>query len=149
MKQEGWLWSLAGLAAAGAAYGLAVRPWHMRWGATDSEVEAALPGDEFVPHPTWKATHAISIDAPPEEVWPWIVQIGQDKGGFYSYTWLENAAGCHMRNADRIVPAFQQVAVGDKVWLHPHVPPLPVLLVEPERALVMGSNTAEKGTWGL
>jgi len=84
----------AALAAAGAgalaAYVLAVRPWHLRWGATDEEVSRPMPGDELVAHPNVLSTHAITINAPVEEVWPWLVQIGQDKGGFYSYSWLEN-----------------------------------------------------------
>ena len=106
----------AALAAAGAgtlaAYALAVRPWHVRWGATDEEVNERLPGDELVRHPNVEATHAVTIKAPAEEVWPWLVQIGQDKGGFYSYSWLENLAGCRLRNADRIVPEFQRLKVG-------------------------------------
>jgi hypothetical protein len=136
-------------AAACAAYLIAVRPWHLQWGATQEEFDRALLGDEWTPEPTDTATHAITIQAPISAVWPWLVQVGQDKGGFYSYTWLENLVGCHMHNADRILPEFQTLKVGDKVWLHPKAPPLPVLFVEPERALVLGSNTDEPGTWGF
>src|SRR5690242_10440737 len=107
--------ALLGLGAA-IAYALVFRPWHLRWGATDEETTETLPGDALVPHPKSQATHAITIHAPVAEVWPWLVQVGQDKGGFYSYTWLENLVGCQMRNADRIVPQFQQLQVGDKVW---------------------------------
>lgn len=141
------------LAAAGvgalAAYVLRVRPWHLRWGATDEEVCERLPGDELVEHPNVEATHAITINAPVEEVWPWLVQIGQDRGGFYSYSWLENLVGCRLRNADRIMPEFQQLSAGDTVRLHPQAPPLPVLICEPTRALVLGSNTKSPGTWGF
>ena len=143
----------AALAAAGAgalaAYVLAVRPWHVRWGATDEEVGERLPGDELVPHSNVEATHAITVDAPVAEVWPWLVQIGQDKGGFYSYAWLENLVGCRLRNADRILPEYQQLQVGDAVRLHPQAPPLPVLICEPPRALVLGSNMDTPGTWGF
>ncbi len=143
----------AALAAAGAGalatYVLAVRPWHLRWGATDEEVNERLPGDELVPHPNVAATHAITIDAPVEEVWPWLVQIGQDKGGFYSYSWLENIVGCRLRNADHIMPEFQQLQVGDAVRLHPDVPPLPVLICEPPRTLVLGNNVERPGVWGF
>ena len=141
----------AAVAAAGAAaaYVYAVRPWHLRWGATDEEVNGRLPGDELVPHPNVVATHAITIDAPVEEVWPWLMQIGQDKGGFYSYTWLENLVGCHMRNAGRIMPEFQHLQVGDAVRLHPQVPPLPVLICEPPRTLVLGNNMERPGAWGF
>ena len=137
------------LASAAAIYGLVLRPRHLRWGATDSEMTEWLPGDEITPSANSIATHAITIDAPPEEVWPWIVQIGRDKGGFYSYSWLENLVGCQLRNADRVVPEFQELSVGDPVWLHPKVPPLPVLIVKPGEAIVMGSNTSEPGTWGF
>lgn len=132
-----------------AAYVMQVRPWHLRWGATDEEVRERLPGDELVDSPSTEATHAITVEAPVGEVWPWLVQIGQDKGGFYSYTWLENLVGCRMHNAGRIMPEFQRLQVGDTVRLHPKVPPLPVLICDPPRALVLGSNTNSPGTWGL
>ena len=141
------------VAAAGAgalaAYVLAVRPWHIRWGATDEEVTEKLPGDELVERPNVEATHAIDINAPVAEVWPWLVQIGQDKGGFYSYAWLENLVGCQLRNADRVLPEFQHLNVGDTVRLHPQAPPLPVLICEPPRTLVLGNNMEFPGTWGF
>ena len=143
----------AALAAAGAGalatYVLRVRPWHLRWGATDEEVSERLPGDELVEHPNAEATHAITIDAPVAEVWPWLVQIGRDRGGFYSYAWLENMAGCQLKNADRILPEFQRLSVGDTVRLHPQAPPLPVLICEPPRTLVLGNNMDYPGTWAF
>lgn len=141
--------ALAAACAGAAAYVYAVRPWHVRWGATDEEVGERLPGDELVEHPNVEATHAITINAPVEEVWPWLVQIGQDRGGFYSYAWLENLVGCRLHNADRIVPEFQQLKAGDTVRLHPHAPPLPVLICEPPRTLVLGNNMDYPGTWGF
>jgi hypothetical protein len=149
MRRDRLLRFSAALVAAGAAYVVAIRPWHLRWGATNAEVEAALPGDDLTPEPVKQVTHAITIQASASAVWPWLAQIGQTKGGCYSYTWLENLVGCQMHNADRIVPEWQSVQVGDEVWLHPKAPPLPVVLVEPERALVLGSNTANLGTWGF
>jgi hypothetical protein len=137
----------AGTALAGlTAYAMVIRPRHLRWGATDEEFHEALPGDEVVPHPEHHDTHAITIAAPVTAVWPWLVQMGQNRGGFYSYTWLENLAGCRMRNADRIVPAWQHLEAGDQVWLHPKAPPLPVLRVEPDQAIVLGGPT---GTWAF
>lgn len=131
----------AGLAVAGAgalaAYVWAIRPWHLRWGATDEEVEGQLIGDEVAPSPKLKATHAITINAPATDVWPWLVQMGQTRGGFYSYTWLENLVGCHMRNADEIDPDWQELKVGDKVWLHPKAPPVEVHHIEPGQAIVL------------
>jgi hypothetical protein len=139
---------LAGIAAL-AAYIYAVRPWHLRWGATPEEATEPLPGDELVPYPKATATHAITINAPVMYVWSWLAQMGQDKGGFYSYTWLENMVGCHMNNADRIVPEFQRLHEGDMVRLHPKAPPLPVEICEPFKAIVLGSNTQNPGTWGF
>ncbi|HSE26570.1 MAG TPA: hypothetical protein VLB68_33185, partial [Pyrinomonadaceae bacterium] len=128
-----------GIAGAGAvaAYVWGIRPWHLRWGATDEEVQEHLIGDELAPSPKLKATHAITINAPATDVWPWLVQMGQTRGGFYSYTWLENLVGCHMRNADEIDPEWQELKVGDKVWLHPKAPPVEVHNIEPGRAIVL------------
>ena len=102
-----------------AVYLLLVQPWHLRWGATDDEVQRLLPGDEIMPDPDYECTHAITIHAPREDVWPWLVQIGQDRGGFYSYTWIENLLGMDIHNVDRIVPQWQHLKVGDRVGLAP------------------------------
>jgi hypothetical protein len=88
--------------SAGIAYWFGLRPWHIRWGATDDELARPLPGDEIVPRPRKWSTRAITIDAPAEVVWPWLVQIGQGRGGLYSYDWLENLAGCDIHSADRV-----------------------------------------------
>ena len=101
------------LAYVGAA--ILTRPWHSRWGSSRAELVAALPGDELVPDAQYTIQHAVTIDAPPEAVWPWLVQLGQDKGGFYSYAWLERLIGDDIHNADRINPAWQTVRPGDLV----------------------------------
>jgi len=93
-----------------------IRPWHLHWGATHLDRIAVLPGDALSPYATAVVTHAVNIDAPAEAVWRWLVQIGQDRGGFYSYSFLENLAGCDMHNTFRIVPEWQQRAIGDTVW---------------------------------
>jgi hypothetical protein len=116
-ERPSWL-ALAGVVAL-TAYVVVLRPWSRRWGTSPDERRMTLPGDEQVPRPGVAMTRAVTIDAPPERVWPWIAQIGQDRGGFYSYTFLENLAGCRMRNADRIHPEWQHRAVGDTVPLHP------------------------------
>ncbi|MGJ7440475.1 SRPBCC family protein [Aquipuribacter sp. MA13-6] len=92
-----------------------VTPWHRRWGATDEEAGLPLPGDGFVEEPSGQVTRAITIDAEPGAVWPWVVQIGADRGGFYSYDWLENLFGLGIRSSDVVVPEWQQRAVGDLV----------------------------------
>ncbi|MBD3265886.1 hypothetical protein GF373_04390, partial [bacterium] len=102
------------------------RPWRTRWGTPRTEQTDSFPGDEFNPHPQWCYTHAITIHAAPREVWPWIAQLGQDRGGFYSYEGLENLFKCHIRNADCIVAEYQTRAVGDEVRLHPNMPGLPI-----------------------
>jgi hypothetical protein len=88
------------------------RRWHLRWGATDDEVAVAMPGDELVSEPSFNATRGITIDAPPEAVWPWLVQIGYGRAGFYSYDVFDNAA---RPSAERILPEHQQPKVGDWV----------------------------------
>jgi len=110
--------STAGVVATGL-YALKVRPWMLQWGATRAESEVTLPGDELAPRPGVGPTRAVTIDAPAEAVWPWLAQVGQDRGGFYSYEWLENLAGCRMRNAERIHPEWQRREIGETVLLHP------------------------------
>lgn len=114
-----------------------LRSWRCKWGATDEEVKSKLPGDELMTHPKWGFTHAVTIKAPVAEVWPWIVQLGQGRGGFYSYEFLENLVGCDIHNADRIIPEFQQLRVGDGIKLAVKSPEFPVAVVEPNHALVL------------
>src|SRR6185312_12011565 len=111
-------------------------PWMGRWGTTADERRAALPGDELVPAPGIAIDHGVTIEAPAERSWPWLAQIGQDRGGFYSYEWLENLAGCRMRNADRIHPEWQEREIGERVMLHPSYG-LRVACFEPNHALVL------------
>jgi hypothetical protein len=132
------------IGAAGLAYFLFARPWHLRWGATAEELTATLPGDAICPDSAGQVTHAITIDAPPEKVWPWILQIGQDRGGFYSYTALENMIGCEMQNTDHVVPEWQTRAVGDTVWFatpkhFDGQARMIAAIVEPQRALVLAT----------
>lgn len=127
-------------------YAFLVQPWHMRWGATDAEIALALPGDPFIPPTTIVSTRAITIHAPPAQVWAWLVQLGQEHGGFYSYDWLENLFLAQMHNADRIVPAWQHPQVGDRVTMMANPPPMSIaqiVLIEPERMMVL------KGGWAF
>jgi hypothetical protein len=89
-----------------------LRHWHVRWGATDEEVAAAMPGDLLVAKPSFAATRAITIDAPPEAVWPWIVQVGFGRAGFYSYDLFDNAC---RPSATSILNEHQEPRVGDLV----------------------------------
>ncbi|HEX7974849.1 MAG TPA: hypothetical protein VF498_10600, partial [Anaerolineales bacterium] len=126
-------------AAATAAYILAVRPWHEAWGAGKTELARSLPGDDLVPQPKVNATHAITISAPASAVWPWLVQIGEGRGGFYSYTWIEKMMGANIENSERILPEYQQLKVGDIVPFYQKSGP-PVAAIEPGRYLVIGGR---------
>jgi hypothetical protein len=106
----GWTW------LAYASVIAAFRPVSLQWGTTDAERTAALPGDEV--HPlgaSYRIDHAITIQAPAAAVWPWLVQLGEDRGGFYSYDWLERSFGDDIRNADRIHPEWQRRQLGDTI----------------------------------
>jgi len=124
-------------------------PWMDRWGATDEEIAAAYPGDELLPEPASFVNRAITINAPPEYIYPWIVQLDARKGGWYSYTWLETyLLNCPMVNADRIHPEWQNLKVGDKVRMCPNEPAPPpyiVAQIHPNQAIVMGHQ--ENGEW--
>ncbi len=106
------------------------------WGATDNEVEKTLPGDDLISEPAFQATRAITIDAPPEDVWPWLVQLGDRRGGLYSYDWLDILFGyLEGPSATEIIPEFQHVEEGDHISLRKGGD-LIVKQIEPERALV-------------
>lgn len=90
-----------------------------RWGATDAEVTDAVPGDELVADPVLGYTRAITIEVPPERVWPWLVQMGRGRGGLYSFDGLENLVGCDIHSADQVLPELQQLEVGDLIRLGP------------------------------
>jgi hypothetical protein len=105
-------------AAAGTAFVTVYRPWHMRWGATDEEVAAAMPGDELLPVAEFHPTRAITIAARPEQIWPWIVQIGFNRAGFYAYDLLDNLA---KPSAECIIPELQDPKIGDWIPMSPTV----------------------------
>jgi hypothetical protein len=119
-----------------AAYILFARPRHLRWGASARECEASLPGDDLIVSPDLVATRAITVRASAGRVWPWIAQLGQGRGGFYSYDFLENLAGCDIHSADRIVPEWLDIKIGDEIKLAPAVG-LEVIALEPGRSLVL------------
>lgn len=111
-----------------------------RWSAVPAEVSAAMPGDDQVPFPQMTSTRALTIDAAPDEVWAWLVQIGQGRGGFYSFDSLENLVGCHIHSATAIDPELQDLRAGDIVRLAPgQAPCYRVTLVDPPRSLVLVS----------
>lgn len=132
-------------------------PWYTRWGTRAEERREPLVGDGIVPCPRNGYTLGITIRAAPAEVWPWLVQMGQGRGGFYTHEWVENLLGADIHNADRIVPELQDLAVGEKVRLTPDpylgLPgqTMNVAEVRPQRSLVYRQTlpSGGTGTWAF
>lgn len=113
-------------------YSRFIRPWHLQWGATDAEAQMPMPGDELIAEASLVATRALTIQAPAAAVWPWLVQMGYRRAGWYSYDWLDND-GSHV---DRIIPEWQALKVGDTLLTSP-TGGFRVAALEPERSLVL------------
>lgn len=163
-RWAGWAAGAVATTAAAAAYAARARPWLLHWGATDHEIERPWPGDDLSPEPDAEATRGVTIHAPASAVWPWIVQVGQDRAGFYSYDWLENLLGFQIQNVHRILPEFQQREEGDAVWMAPPYKfggraRLTVARLEKDRAMVLvypedaeriaRGDEAVRGTWAF
>ena len=138
-----------------------LRPWYRNWGATREEMVQVFPGDELVSGPPDQETRAITIHAPIARVWGWVAQIGQDRGGFYSFDLLENLVGCDMPTVDSLRPEMQQWMVGDRLWMYPErsdggVGFATLRAYIPGRLLVFGTHVVgtepgapEDGSWGF
>jgi hypothetical protein len=123
------------------AFQYVARPWYLNWGMNQADLSVGYPSDAFVANPERLTTRGITIQAPIEQVWPWVVQIGADRGGFYTYSWLEGAIACPIHNAGQIHPEWQNPQPGDSLALCPKAempPPYEVITVEPGQALVLG-----------
>jgi len=145
------------------AFSSYIQPWFQKWGATDEEIRATLPGDDLVPGSSVVYTRAITINASPSGVWPWLVQIGQDRGGFYSYELLENILGSDTHNTDRIVPEWQHLEVGNRVRMGPKegiwsnasnivggiVPEKSLVLITPGESPTRSGVIRGNGTWSF
>jgi hypothetical protein len=134
------LWSTAALLVALAAAHVLL-PWYTRLGTREDDRGTPLPGDDIVPDPKTGYTTAMTIHAAPSEIWPWLVQMGQGRAGFYTHEWIENLLGANIHNADRVVSAWQQLKLGDTVRLTPdpyfgRPGQLMTVAHRPERALV-------------
>lgn len=131
--RDGWRDVLEGAGGAAIMAAAMLTPFsrgaQRRWGVDEAVAARSYPGDERIPAPSSHWTHGVEIDAPMNDVWPWIAQIGAERGGFYSYQWLENLVGCEVQNAERVHPEWE-VKLGDGLRLHPEMPPLPVVEVE-------------------
>jgi hypothetical protein len=117
-------------------YLFALRPWMLRWGATENEARRTLPGDDEVPNPMWQTTRAVTINAPPDQTWPWLVQMGYERAGFYSYDRLDNAG---IPSAATIIPELQNVKVGDPFLLEADTA-LEFTRLEPEQTMVCAGH---------
>jgi len=125
------------LLAVALLYWFPVRRWMNRWGASDSELSRVMAGDSLLEGATHSSTLAVDVNAPPEDIWPWLVQIGYQRGGLYSYDWLDRLFGFLDRpSAKQILPEFQHLVVGDKIPLGKG-PSWPVAVIEPAHALVL------------
>jgi hypothetical protein len=141
-----WLGGL--LVVTMALYLLAIWPWISRWGATEAEAQQALPGDELIANPSLVTTKAVTINAPPAAVWPWLAQLGVDRGGMYSYLWVENGLlRLHVANSNEIRPEWQHLHVGDFIRFTPRnyvLNPGPGLYV-----MAVENNSFLTGCFGL
>jgi hypothetical protein len=150
-------------AGLGVEYVRRVEPWLRHWGATEAESSATLPVDDLVEPDARSITRAITVHAPVDDVWPWLVQIGQDRAGFYSYTLLENLVAAGMHNADAVNLTWQQRQAGDTVWLADRGrwgergrqvlalvdPPYAMVLVSPGDWARLQVGDRARGAWGF
>jgi hypothetical protein len=143
-RQTRALLTLAGLAGLAAVYQRLLRARILNWGATPQEVNARLPGDDLLDDAEMVATRAITVDAPPSAIWPWLAQMGVGRGGAYTYDWIERLFGLEIHNVDRIVPELQELKVGDVLPMRPNDPGMRVEVLVRERAL---STRSEDGSW--
>ena len=129
-------------------YWFPVRRWFSRWGTTDEDLTRTMAGDTIIAHPTHSATHALTVDALPQDIWPWLMQMGYRRGGLYSYDWLDRLFGYLDRpSANRVLPEFQPLTVGDVIPLG-RGKGFPVTAIEPFRALVLSDvNDGFQWVW--
>jgi len=120
-----------------SAYLLFFRRWCLTWGARDNEVAGKLPGDELLPGADLVTTRAVTIDALPEAIWPWLAQMGSGRGGAYTYDWIQNLLGLNMHSADTILPQYQDIKVGDELPMGPSRPVMTVEVADPPRTLAI------------
>ena len=137
---------LALLVATLTVYWFPVRRFFRHWGATPFELARRMPGDARVPWPTFESTLAVTIDATPLDIWPWLAQMGNGRGGLYSYDWLDRKFGYLDRASEtRVLPQFQHVKVGDVIPVG-RGPGFPVAAVDAGRSLVL-SGSAGGSVW--
>ncbi len=135
-RHKGRLAVLAAALTLAVGYWFPVRRWMSRWGTTPDELAREMPGDGLIANPTHTAMQSVTVNTTPADIWPWLVQIGSGRGGLYSYDWLDRLFGFLDRpSATHILPEFQQLAVGDKIFFGREE--LTVAVLEPLRALAL------------
>lgn len=123
-------WAMAGIALLVLTLGyILVRPFHVRWGASEADLQRPMPGD--LDGSRW--TRAIVIEAASEQVWPWLAQFGQGRGGWYSYDWLENLLGFDIHTAERILPDHQNPQIGDPICMAANTCKSFISVIEPNQ----------------
>jgi hypothetical protein len=128
-------------------YWFPIRRWMGRWGTTPSDLSRVMAGDGLLVNATYSGTMAVIVNAQPEHIWPWLVQMGYQRGGLYSYDWLDRLFGYLDRpSAARVLPEFQHLAVGDQIPLG-RGPSWPVAVIEPNRALVLDMRNMGGFDW--
>ncbi len=137
------LWATGFLVAFFAFFYLVYRPWQQNWGSTEAEVNRVMLGDEIVTAPTFNATRAVTVNAPAERIWPWIVQMGYLRAGFYSWDILDNHG---IPSAGRILPQYQNLEVGDVVPLSADAG-AEVVALEPNSQLLLVFVSGDTATW--
>ena len=134
------------LAVLASSYFFWVRPWHLRWGANPQEAHTRLPGDDQVPKPILNATRATSINAPPKDVWPWLLQLGYRRAGWYAHDLFDNDG---IPSADKILPQYQHLDIGQVIGEEGFT----VTELEPDRTLVLSFHNpgtqwvVRRGVW--
>lgn len=142
------LYLLIAVAIASLLYIFILRPWHMNWGSTSAEVRETMPGDDLVPNPIISTTRSITIKAPADLVWQWIVQIGYKRAGFYNYDFINNLFGQAdyvdgHKSAKRIVPELQNLQVGETLYLHSQAS-FKVQAIDPGKSLILSNRVDVK-----
>jgi hypothetical protein len=139
------LWGAVVLAALAFLFSMIYQPWQLHWGATPEEILRRMPGDGIVEHPTFNATRSVTINARPEAIWPWIIQIGYGRAGFYSHDWLDND---RIRSANQIIPEYQSLQAGDIVPLsRTAIARVESIQADTSLVLVYRHNTEPTFTW--
>jgi len=150
LKIKRILAALALIALVMTVYFFWVRPYQLNWGASEQEMNRAMPGDQLDSHPEFFATRAITIAGTPEEIWPWLLQMGYGRAGYYDYDILENMGSPRgILSADRILPEFQQFKVGDEVPIS-SVANMVFFAIEPNQYIIWtGINHQGSFIWSL